>query len=341
VKLLEITIEPQSDFATPLKGDTLFGHFCWQVAYDRDLVEGGLSEALARYDEQPFAVFSSAFPFLRSGCGARYALPRPQLPLSWLFPDRESTLVNRIARRKALKARRWMLVDGGLSLGFAETAFVNDPELWQALLGDRPFENDRHGHLVRPFEQPHNTIHRLTQTTGKGPFAPHAISSQSFHPQLRLVLFVVIDPSVTDAERICSGLTRIGQFGFGRDASTGKGRFAVDTCREIDTPDPGGCNALYTLSPSVPETGNGAECFFSPFVRYGRHGDVAANSPAPFKAPVVMADEAAVFLFENGLPMRSANGFLGRSVHGISRIHPDAVHQGFAPCLPFKLELNK
>jgi len=60
VKLYEITLQPRSAMITPLKGDTLFGHFCWQAAHDPSLVDGSLDQQMARYDKAPFAVFSSA-----------------------------------------------------------------------------------------------------------------------------------------------------------------------------------------------------------------------------------------------------------------------------------------
>ena len=34
MKLYAIVIETHSGFGTPLKGDTLFGQFCWEVAMD-------------------------------------------------------------------------------------------------------------------------------------------------------------------------------------------------------------------------------------------------------------------------------------------------------------------
>ena len=49
MKLYDVTIHPLSAFGTPLKGDTLFGQFCWQVAYDPGLVDGGLEKNLDRY----------------------------------------------------------------------------------------------------------------------------------------------------------------------------------------------------------------------------------------------------------------------------------------------------
>ena len=84
MKFYEITIRPFSGFGTPLKGDTLFGHFCWQAAYRHDLIHDGLENGLSVYKEKPFAIFSSAFPKIGKK-EKNYILKRPDVPLSWLF----------------------------------------------------------------------------------------------------------------------------------------------------------------------------------------------------------------------------------------------------------------
>ena len=57
MKLYEIIIKPESGFGTPLKGDTIFGHFCWQAVYNPDLLNGGFDKRIACYGQRPFAVF--------------------------------------------------------------------------------------------------------------------------------------------------------------------------------------------------------------------------------------------------------------------------------------------
>lgn len=54
MKLYEVIIKPESGFGTPLKGDTIFGHICWQTAYDKNLLEGGLDRWIDCYAERPF-----------------------------------------------------------------------------------------------------------------------------------------------------------------------------------------------------------------------------------------------------------------------------------------------
>ena len=76
---LLLTIKPRSAFATPLKGDTLFGQLCWTL---RDgLGEDRLQDLLQDYTKgRPFAVASDAL--------LKHCWPRPMVPPA-LFGDVE------------------------------------------------------------------------------------------------------------------------------------------------------------------------------------------------------------------------------------------------------------
>ena len=65
MKTYEIILKPLSGFGTPLKGDTLFGHICWQAAYDSSLFDAPLDTLLSGYASSPFLVISSAYPVHR------------------------------------------------------------------------------------------------------------------------------------------------------------------------------------------------------------------------------------------------------------------------------------
>ena len=54
MKIYGITIQPLSPFGTLLKGDTLFGHFCWQAAEDGALLAGGLDKWIDCYASESF-----------------------------------------------------------------------------------------------------------------------------------------------------------------------------------------------------------------------------------------------------------------------------------------------
>jgi CRISPR-associated protein Csm4 len=77
-------------------------------------------------------------------------------------------------------------------------------------------------------------------------------------------------------------------------------------------------------------------CFYTPFTRFGRHGDVAAHGGKPFKAPVLLADTAAVLTPDEW----SARLFTGQGLGGnggLSRRIAGTVHQAYAPVLAVRL----
>lgn len=341
MKLYEITIRPDGWFGTPLKGDTIFGHFCWQAAYDPALLNGGLDKWIAKYPERPFAVFSSAWPRL-SDAGSRYAVRKPDIPLSFLFPA--SKTVGRCEQMESRKEKarlKWMLLAENLSITLKDAKYKTDGEL-AALTAGKPASRNRQEipiSYTRDFVQQHNTINRATMTTGLGIFAPYEQSGTCFIHDAELALFILIDEEATDIERVRKGIERIGKTGFGRDASTGGGRFSVGGFKEIAFPSAKMPNACYVLSPVVPEKGAYAASYFTPFVRFGKHGDTLARSNNPFKNPVIMADEGAVFLPKDNNAF--AKPYIGQAITGVSKSDEKTVAQGYALYLPFRLEIER
>ena len=341
MKLYEITIRPDGWFGTPLKGDTIFGHFCWQAAYDPGLLNGGLDKWIAQYPERPFAVFSSAWPRL-SDASSRYAVRKPDIPISFLFPASKA-----IGRCKQMKERKekaklkWMLLADNLSMTLEHAVYKTDGELAGLAIGKLA---SRHRQEIpttytRDFDQQHNTINRTTMTTGLGIFAPYEQSGTCFIHDAELALFILIDEEATDIERVRKGIERIGKTGFGRDASTGGGRFLVCGFKEIAFPSAKTPNACYVLSPVVPEKGAYAASYFTPFVRFGKHGDTLARSTNPFKNPVIMADEGAVFMPKGNNAF--AKPYIGQAITGVSKCDERTIVQGYALYLPFTLELER
>ncbi|HSW62248.1 MAG TPA: hypothetical protein VLH56_02860 [Dissulfurispiraceae bacterium] len=325
---LEITIKPLSGFGTPLKGDTIFGHLCWQVEYDPSLFGAPLNDLLADYAEQPFLVVSSAYPKVQYEGKTCYAVNRPNMPLHMLFADSET------ADRKDLKKRRWMLLGQGEGIAsFRAATYLDTAGLLKAIGGDHEVSPM----LLKEFMQPRNTINRQTGTTGSAPFAPFAVEQSVYLPGVELAVFVVTDAAIT-AEMLKEAFGRVGDTGFGKDASVGLGRFAVAAVAELDLASLGSANpnACYALAPCVPHKGSFVNSFFTPFTRFGRHGDRLAKSGNPFKNPVVMADDGAVFTPFNSEQMFT-QPYFGSAVMNVSKAQPAAVVQGYAPIIPVRL----
>lgn len=331
MKTYAIVIQPRSPFGTSLKGDTIFGQFCWQIAHDPGLLECSFEEVVKTYPERPFAIFSSAFPWLGE---RKWCFKRPDVPMA-LFSDISSLDDKlRIEKRKELKKKRWVICDRpGVMESFKSVQLVTDSELLShAKLGG--------DHFVIVSETNHNSINRLTGTTGEG-HSPFTQENIVYQQGGLLVIFAGIDHTVMTVEKLKIALEHIGIFGFGRDASTGKGRFSVEDIQEIDlfaygAKEP---NALYTLGPSVPEPGKYRDALFTPFTRFGRHGDQLAISGKPYKNPVIMADEGGVF-FPQDISESLKTPYLGTGLTGLSKILPETIAQGYSLYIPARMEVT-
>lgn len=343
MKTYEITIKPSSGFGTPLKGDTIFGHICWQAAYDDTLLGAPIDALLADYSTNPFLIVSSAYPMIGTDT---YALKRPDIPLDFLYDFSGKRRCDIIKERKKLKAKKWMPVKESQSIAsFKDIKYINDKELFEivrkSVTADLQKDARKKGikSFMADYSQPHNAINRLTGTTGEGGFAPFTVNQIVYFPQTELSVFVGISDRIT-VKQMEDALIRIGKNGFGKDASTGLGKFEVCDPDEIDLKSFGSSkpNACYTLAPCVPERDFFLRNFFSPFTRFGRHGDILAKSKNPFKNPVIMADEGAIFIpKEKDVFIKP---YIGTAVTNISLAEEHkAVMQGYSLYIPVRVEV--
>ncbi len=342
MKLYEITIKPTSGFGTPLKGDTIFGHFCWQVAEDSSLVEGGIENLINLYDKKPFVIFSSAFPKLVNS-KTNYILKKPDLPVYFYIPHSIQQKSEKILLAKEHKKKKWMIVDESLKIDISKTRFLTDKEVTDEISRlSTPQTKKQMRWLPQigfktSFLQPHNTINRLTQTTGTREFSPYIQEACFFYPETELVIFALIDESFTSIENVCEALRRIGQWGYGKDASIGLGKFSLAEWEELRIPEikaeENSLVFLYSLAPAIPQKDAFSRIYFRPFIRFGKHGSVLACSRNPFKNPVIMADEGAVFVPED-IASIFKKPYIGKCAKDLSKIKPETVIQGYSPCLP-------
>jgi CRISPR-associated protein Csm4 len=317
---LTLRIEPLSPFGSPLMGDMLFGQLCWAVRHR--LGEDRLRELLEGYTQgRPFTVVSDALP--------EGHLRRPALPLA-LFREVAD------ADRKQLKKRVWLPVEA-----LAEPlpdwlgACRSERELLAAAARSGDEQPPAALSLLHP--QPHNSISRLTGTTGRGDFAPYTLMQRWHAPGISLTCRVLFDAERIQGEELCQLFADMGTTGFGRDASTGLGKFRM---KPVAEPWPGQAdgNACLTLAPCAPQ-GLGLDprrSFYEIFTRFGRHGDAAVHRGNPFKTPVLLARAGAL------LSPRQPTGatFIGQGLGGdgsLSKVMPETVQQGYAPCVQVHL----
>lgn len=319
----EIIIEPVSAFGTPLKGDTLFGQFCWVLSWCPQLLNGLLSSWLETYGNEPFVVFSSAFP---SRGEYRY-FPRPCFPVSRLL--RELECVKKLERRKKVKAKRWVRVEGAFVVDLSQAKLLSGKEVAEEFLSQREeFSAGNFLDFLTEEERIRNAIRRSTFTTGQGGFSPYGLSDHWFLPGITLSIYVIYLEEAFTLAKVAEGLQVVGEVGFGRDASVGLGRFRVAGFKEHSLPPVSEAEAFVALSPFVPGEDDPEEVLFEPFVRFGRHGGPLAISHKPFKNPVLMADEGALIKGKLKKP------FVGRALRGLSEVMPETVSQGYAPIIP-------
>lgn len=310
MKTLLTTLEPLTAFATPLQGDTLFGQLCW--AFLRRYGEAWLTDRLEGYtDNKPFLVVSDGLP-------ADY-FPRPHLPPG-ILP------VDKTVDRKTDKRKLWLHQDG-LKKTVADwvRGALSEEEIWQEHRKERP--------------QPHNSISRLTGTTGEDGFAPYVVNQTWFPPGAHLDLWLIHDENRVTVSQLETAVIDVGQTGFGRDASAGLGKWRLKGMQEVAQPRQQGANTWLTLGFCAPQGGgfDPDRSFYRVFTRFGRHGDVAALSGKVFKSPVLMAHAGAVLTPQDGLKERY---FVGRGLGGrgtLSDVIPGTVHQGYCPVVGMRL----
>ena len=302
MKISKFTVQSLTAFGTPLAGDTLFGQLCWAIRERKG--ESGLAELLEGYTAgRPFLVASDGFP--------EGLIPRPTAP------DFVLGLKTDPSQRKRARTFRW-------------------------IPADRECQPLRMEHLVKsnmlkPVVLTQNTINRFTGTIGTGQFAPRQVD-RFFFKTGRIDIYVVSDEARLPAEDLRCLLEDVGVQGYGRDATTGLGKFAViATSEKVPRAEPS-LNWL-TLAPCAPDPTvlDAEDCHYLPITRFGRHGNLAVNLGNPFKSPVLMAGTGA--LLKSREPNRwifHGRGLGGRSTP-ISAVMRETVHQGYAPVFPIKL----
>jgi CRISPR-associated protein Csm4 len=303
--ILPLTL--RAPLGTPLAGDTLFGQLCWAVC--EAFGEAELDRLLDGYRQgNPWLVVGDGLP-------AGY-LPRPTVPPPKTKPE----------ERKAAKGRRWIAhADAGKPLPELLAAAKNDDEV---------FGKARAPVATRA---QHNTLNRLTGTTGAGEFVPYTMAQLHYAEGQRMEVWCVLDETRCSPERLRELFSAVGATGFGRDASIGLGKFEVGEPQTAVPPAPTFANAYWTLGPSAPQGQGfaGDKSFWKVLTRFGRHGNRLALSANPFKLPLLLAATGAVFVPTGEFVPRL---FIGQGLTGVSGINEKTVHQGYAPVAPLRME---
>lgn len=258
MKLYKTTITPESNFATTLKGDTLFGQLCWAIRYA--LGEERLEALLQSYSDRPFLVISDAFP--------EGYLPKPKMPSALLGEDSDLKKENR--------KKIWLTLPELQNGDFAKAQ--SDEEIQNS---------DENIVTIR------NSINYKTFTTDDtGIFTPYG--EQEFSLGKKDIYFL-LDESQLRLEELQKSFKQLSQSGYGKDTTIGKGRFGFEDFKEV--PLDNSSTTYLTLSPFSPAGMDVENIYYEPFTRFGKFGGNRAFKNA-FKKPILMADTASVAHFK-------------------------------------------
>jgi len=179
-------VTPRSNFATPLRGDTLFGQLCWAIRYA--FTEEKLKKLLVSYESEPFCVVSDGF--------APNFLPKPSLP---------SSLMNEDADKKANRKKIWMSKEDLQEGNF--TKAKNNNEVYQ--------KKDAEGIVM------HNSINYKKFNTGEG-FDPYGVKEYALNPK---DIYFLLDETKLSKDELHKAFELLSNMGYGQDTTVGKGRF--------------------------------------------------------------------------------------------------------------------
>ena len=294
--LYRLTLSLISPLGTPLVGPTLFGMVC-QVLRD---LEGDAALECWLGDPERIWRMSDGFP---AGC-----LPKPLVTPRPLPPDRFDTVRKR-RKRPWICRDIWMKHRGAWSeTGLSDDDFMADPA------------NSMH--------RAHNIVDRHGRGTLEAGGLFFLDEDWRFaHNNGEIDLYV---ESREAPDRISSLLEAVGQRGYGRDASTGRGRFNVNKIH----PDPAlaslpGATRRMSLSRGIltPSTMRDACWRIEP--HFGRVGpDLTLLGVSPFKRPVLLTRPGATFRPEGTQAP-------GRCVKDIHPVRPEIVLNGLHLAIPF------
>ena len=295
MKLYRIEFELKSPIVTPLKGDTIWGHFAWGIANH----EG--DEGIAKFIEDckkdsPSFVISSAFPHGYI-CKQMHEPAKPQ--------ERETLTSEKYAQIKVLKKRKYE--QASLYLNVAEPTKEVQKKVESGI-----FMSETHAH---------NSISRVSGTVNEGSL--YAVE-ELWSKEKCFDLYVLSDYS---KERILEIARWAFENGFGADSSTGKGAINLHDCIEEVAPKKQSKKYMALAPFIVPDMNKIEKLRADIFVRSGKIGGAFVSSLAPWKKSVVLYDEGAVFESTERIEYI---GTLLSNMHADKRI----VQSAFAPVIP-------
>jgi len=256
MNLYKLRLSLKSALATPLKGDTIWGHFAWGIANHEgeEAVEKFINDSKS---SEPPLIVSSAFP-INTLCKP---IPEPQERVEKL------TIQSYSAIKKAKK-----------------NIFCDASEYISSIDEKAATEN-----AFSAVPCMHNTINRMTNTVIEGGL----FTSTEFWPkQKEFNLYIA---STYDLERIKTLALWAFENGYGADSSTGKGNITLSEDPVLVKTLKKGIKYM-ALAPFVLQDFSTVKNLRADtFIRSGKIGGYFSQNLIPWKKTIVMYDEGAVF----------------------------------------------
>lgn len=263
MKLFRLQLRLLSPWVTPWQADTLFGLLCWACARTagpdvlrREIIEPALA------GQPPFVVSD--------------ACPEGFLPLPIALKSQRRSWAS--SERKTVRKARWITRDG----------------FRQFQTGEMPAVPTLHRSAgLRESAEFHNLISRESNTTSDGGRL-FAVPTLTIAEQRRLTIYVRLTEGYE--LRFVEWMRALATYGFGADASTGKGEFELASELELETEldevrQADGIVVLSTFQPSATDPVDGQ---WESFIKTGKLGpDWGLDNV--FKRPALMLRPGACF----------------------------------------------
>jgi len=254
-----IKLKTHGGILSPFQSDTIFGHLCWVIAYQRG--EKELNEFL-----EPFKRGNP--PFLISDGYPEDFLPKPftaELNVDDPVERKELKKIDLINVADFDSIRNGKKVQLPISSGTVDLTVT-----------------------------PHNIIHRKTCTTlpegGLYSLEEHSMPIVSIY-------FKTASPEWKDL--VVDLFNELANSGYGKRKSIGKGHFGVDSIEDFKTFDQiRDANGFVSLSNFCPAKKDPQVGLYKTFVKYGKLGETFTYCGNPFKRPLLMLKAGSVFKTE-------------------------------------------
>lgn len=300
--LHRVTLRLTSPLSSPLVGPTLFGRICWMIAEH----EGDVALTEWLRDCERCWTISDGFP--------HDMLPRPLVHPRPLEADQIATAKDR--RKHPLVTRRTWLSHRD---SWDEAALPIDE------LSSEPDQMRRIAH---------NHVHR----SGHGTLEEGGL--YFLHEDWRFVAQTndgKFDPALVDLyvetgetpERVREIMAHLGEEGYGRDVTTGRGRWQlIDVTQDEDLSSGSGTRRM-SLSRGVINKSTMGDAFWKLDPHFGRVGpQLSLTGVSPFKHPVLLTRPGMTFK-----PIKP--GPWGRMLEGLHPSRPEICLNAHHVAIPF------